>query len=118
MSAIAIKTANLMEGLAEHEQNIIFEFAKLMHDKLREARNAEYLSIVQGAIDRLNAGDGVVREIIEVSDVYENLRNDIEENETFELWHKKMKELMMQSIDEELPDIYFQRNKEMRTVIL
>jgi len=68
MSAIAIKTANLMEDFAEHEQDIIFTFVKLMHDKLREARNVEYLNMVQGAINRLAAGGGTIREIIEVSE--------------------------------------------------
>jgi len=41
MSAIAIKTANLMEDLAEHEQNIIFEFAKSIHDKLKNVPKNE-----------------------------------------------------------------------------
>ncbi|MCL2499930.1 MAG: hypothetical protein FWE90_06285 [Defluviitaleaceae bacterium] len=68
MSAIAMKTANLMNDFADYEQNLILGIVKMMHDNLRKAQNVEYLNMVQEAIERVAEGGGTVREIIEVSD--------------------------------------------------
>ena len=38
----------------------------------------------------------------------------LQADEDFSTWHKRMKEALALSMDEELPEIYFQRSKDMR----
>ena len=68
MSAIVMQTAHLLNDFTENEQTLIHDFVKAMHDNVKKARNAEYLAMVQGAIDRIAAGGGTIRDIIEGAD--------------------------------------------------
>jgi hypothetical protein len=68
MSATVLQTANLLNDFEESEQNLILGIVKLMHENQREKQNREYLERVQGAIDRVAAGGGTIRELIEVED--------------------------------------------------
>jgi len=50
-----------------------------------------------------------------------NQSQDIDElmqdDDDFSVWHKRIKEALALSMDEELPEIYFQRSKDMRSPI-
>ena len=53
--------------------------------------------------------------IITILDSVINLSCDFTpDDEDFPTWHKRMKEALTLSMDEELPEIYFQRSKDMR----
>jgi len=56
--------------------------------------------------------------IVTILDFAINQLQDIDEltqdDDDFTAWHKRMKEALALSMDEELPDIYFQRSKDMR----
>ena len=39
---------------------------------------------------------------------------NVPDNDNFFEWHKRMKEALALSMDEELPEAYFQRSKDMR----
>ena len=41
----------------------------------------------------------------------------VQDDDDFSAWHKRMKETLALSMDEELPEVYFQRSKDMRPPI-
>ncbi|MCL2386055.1 MAG: antitoxin family protein [Defluviitaleaceae bacterium] len=59
--------------------------------------------------------------IVTILDFVINQSQDIDEltqeDDDFSVWHKRIKEALALSMDEELPEIYFQRSKEMRPPI-
>jgi len=56
--------------------------------------------------------------IVTILDFAISQSQDIDElsqdDDDFSVWHKRMKEVLALSMDEELPEIYFQRSKDMR----
>jgi hypothetical protein len=57
-----------MNDFDESDQTLIFGIVQAMHKNFIKAQNSEYEKMVQGAIDRIAAGGGTVRDIIEVCD--------------------------------------------------
>jgi predicted DNA-binding antitoxin AbrB/MazE fold protein len=43
-----------------------------------------------------------------------DVREPSQNNEDFSTWHERIKEALALSMDEELPEIYFQRSKDMQ----
>jgi len=41
----------------------------------------------------------------------------VPDNDDFDVWHKHIKEALALSMDEDLPEVYFQRSKDMRAPI-
>jgi hypothetical protein len=71
MSATIEQTMNILVNLDEDNKSFVLDFVKLIEKKQlseKELRNAMYVDKIQRGINQCKSGQGLKRDIIEVSD--------------------------------------------------
>ena len=71
MSAVIQQTISILSNLDEDYKSFVLDFAKFIEQKQtseKETRNIVYLDKIQRGIDQCAAGQGLKRDIVEVSE--------------------------------------------------